>query len=119
MKRILFTSVLLVGLAVTSGQAANENIVAGMGNKAVRGVIDLATGIVELPMQTCKGYKKGCGPIKNKPLSKTVGTVLGIFRGLSHSAARIGGGDDGGYLRKLCQQGPEQWIQFRGAVVVQ
>lgn len=63
-----------------------------MGNKALRGGIDLVTGIVELPMQIYKGYDNGFGPIKNKPASKTVGTILGFFRGCGHSAGRVGHG---------------------------
>ena len=52
----------------------------------------MVTGIVELPMQVYKGYDKGFGPIKNKPCSKTVGTILGIFRGFGHAAGRTSWG---------------------------
>jgi len=69
------------------GQEKNE-IVEGMGERAVRGVINSVTGIVELPVQTHKGYQKGFSFVKNKPLSKTIGTVLGVFRGLGHAAGR-------------------------------
>jgi len=55
-------------------------------------VVNGFTGIVELPMQTYKGYKNGVGFIKNEPGSKTVGTVLGIFRGFGHAAGRSGWG---------------------------
>ncbi len=54
-------------------------IVPAMGKKAVRGVINMATGIVEWPMQTIKGWKNGIGPIKNESASKTVGALLGFF----------------------------------------
>jgi len=62
--------------------------VSGMGKKLVRGLVNTTTGIVELPMQTYKGYKEGLGFIKNEPTSKAVGTVLGFFRGVGHAAGR-------------------------------
>lgn len=56
-------------------------ILPGMGKKAVRGAINVVTGIVEWPMQTAKGWSNGVGFIKNKPTSKTVGALLGFFFG--------------------------------------
>lgn len=72
--------------------AASENVLVGMKDKVVSGVVDTVTGIVELPVQIHKGYRKGCAPIKNKFLSKTVGTILGFFRGVGHAAGRTGYG---------------------------
>ena len=63
-----------------------------MATKAVRGAINLVTGIVEFPVQIVKGYKKGFGPIENEVGSKTVGTILGFFRGISHSFGRMSWG---------------------------
>ena len=51
----------------------------GMANKAVRGFVNLLTGVVEWPMQVYKGYKNGIGVIKNPGLSKTVGVLKGFF----------------------------------------
>ena len=79
-------------LALSGAQAANENVAAGMGYKAVDGAINLVTGIVEWPMQTYKGYTNGLDLIKNKPASTTVGTILGFFRGIGHSVGRMGWG---------------------------
>jgi hypothetical protein len=86
------TVAVLVLLGGFGAYAASDSVPKGMGNKAVRGAVDMVTGIVELPMQTYKGYDKGLGLIKNKPTSKAVGTVLGFFRGISHSVGRIGSG---------------------------
>ena len=72
--------------------AASDDVLPGMGKKALRGGVDMVTDIVELPMQTYKGFHNGLGLIKNKPTSKAVGTILGFFRGISHSAGRIGSG---------------------------
>lgn len=79
-------------LAATPSFAATTDVVGGMKDKAVRGVINLFTGIVELPVQICKGYRNGFGPIQNEVGSKTVGTILGVFRGLGHAAGRTGWG---------------------------
>jgi putative exosortase-associated protein (TIGR04073 family) len=92
---ILFT----VGLAPANSRAeetgAGEQLVGeakavvmGMGRKFVRGVANGLTGILEIPMQTAKGYQAGVPAISNQPLSKAVGTVLGIFRGFGHSTGR-------------------------------
>lgn len=85
---------LLIACFATTVYAVDDDmtVTERMGNKALRGGIDLVTGIVELPMQIYKGYTFGFGPIKNKPASKTVGTILGFFRGCGHTAGRIGGG---------------------------
>jgi len=87
MKRILVLT--LTALLCTAAIAEEMTVPQRIGNKAVRGAIDLVTGIVELPMQIVKGYNKGCDPIKNEPASKTVGTILGFFRGIGHAAGRV------------------------------
>jgi hypothetical protein len=70
--------------------AASDNVLPGMYKKALRGVTNLVTGIVEWPMQTYKGYHNGMGFIKNKPLSKGVGTVVGfLFSGPGQAGARV------------------------------
>lgn len=88
MKKSLVLVLALV-FSATPVFAASESIPEGMAKKAVRGAVNLFTGIIELPMQICKGYQNGFGPIENEAGSKTVGTVLGFFRGLGHSAGRI------------------------------
>jgi len=89
-KLIVLVSVCL--FLASSAYAATEDIADGMYNKAKRGVINLFTGIIEVPVQTYKGYDKGFDFIGNKPLSKGVGTILGFFRGVGHAAGRISWG---------------------------
>jgi hypothetical protein len=79
----------LTALLCTAAIAEEMTVPQRIGNKAMRGAIDLVTGIVELPMQIVKGYNKGCDPIKNEPTSKAVGTILGFFRGVGHAAGRV------------------------------
>ena len=79
-------------IGVLPGEAATDNVLEGMKDKAVSGAVDLVTGIVELPMQIYKGYKNGFEPVKNDAGSKVVGTVLGIFKGLGHAAGRTSWG---------------------------
>lgn len=91
MKKI---SILLLSLFLMtpSSYASSDSVAQGMGKKAIRGAVNLVTGIVEVPMQIYKGYNKGCKFIKNDAGSKTVGTILGFFRGFGHAAGRMGWG---------------------------
>ena len=95
--RKLAALALILLLAVPSSYASTTNISVGMGHKAIRGAIDLVTGIVEVPMQTYKGYKKGFKFIKFTAGSKVIGTILGLFRGFGHAGGRIGSGALGLY----------------------
>lgn len=91
MRRLLITTMVLCLLAAPV-YAATEAIGDGMVKKAVRGGTNLFTGIVEVPMQIYKGYNNGLDLIKNRPLSKGVGAVLGMFRGIGHAAGRMSWG---------------------------
>ena len=82
----------LTVLLCTAAIADEMTVPQRIGSKAMRGAVDMVTGIVELPMQTVKGYKKGCDPIKNEVASTAVGTVLGFFRGIVHSTGRVAHG---------------------------
>jgi len=88
--------ILAIGLAfflITAvAYGATEHMGQGMVDKAVDGAINMATAIVEVPMQIYKGTKTGFEPIKSEVLSKVVGGVLGIGRGVSHAAGRFGWG---------------------------
>ena len=90
--RKLVIAALIVLLLTPAVFASTENIGEGMKEKAKRGAINLCTGIVEVPMQVYKGYTNGLDLIKNKPLSKGVGAILGLFRGFGHAAGRVGWG---------------------------
>lgn len=89
---LFLTGAVAHGGDVAIGQEAPQpadKVVPGMANKALRGGVNLVTGIVEWPMQTYKGYKDGVGFIENEAGSKTVGTLLGfLFRGPSHTVGR-------------------------------
>ena len=74
----------------TSVQAGE--ISEGMAERGVRGFRNFFTGIIEVPMQIKKGYTNGVGFIENEAGSKTVGTVLGFFRGFSHAFGRTSSG---------------------------
>lgn len=91
------TLAILATLSLTTftGVAGSAEVVDGMKNKIVRGVVDIVTGIVEVPVQICKGYNNGFGPIDNTVGSKTVGTILGFFRGFGHAGGRfVSGGSE-------------------------
>lgn len=84
----LVLAVSLMTVPAFQASAAEEEVLPGMAKKFGYGVVDTVTGIVELPVQTVKGYKKGVGFISHEPSSKAVGTVLGFFRGIGHAAGR-------------------------------
>ncbi len=90
MKKVL-CALLVVGM---SGVAwgADEEVVPGMAKKFGHGLVNTLTGIVELPVQTVKGYEKGVSFIKHEPTSKVVGTILGFFRGIGHGVGRTAHG---------------------------
>lgn len=91
MKKILI--VLVVSMFfIQSGFASTGEVLDGMKQKAIRGAVNLVTGIVEFPVQIYKGYNNGFEPIESSFWSKIAGTVLGIFRGCSHAAGRISWG---------------------------
>lgn len=64
----------------------------GMIMKGSRGIVNTLTGWVEFPVQIYKGFDRGVGFIENEAGSKTVGTILGIFSGVSHAVGRTGYG---------------------------
>jgi len=86
---VLALSILLIA---SSAHAASEDVADGMGKKLIRGVVNIFTGIIEVPVQICKGYHKGFEPLGDGVASKTVGTVLGLFRGVGHAAGRTSWG---------------------------
>ena len=84
--------VFVAGCMFFSNNVMAGEISEGMADRAVRGFRNMFTGIVEVPMQIKKGYTDGVGFIDNEAGSKTVGTVLGFFRGFSHAAGRMSSG---------------------------
>ncbi len=90
--RKLMVIIIAIMMIASTASAADDTIAQGMGKKAVRGFINLVTGIVELPVQIYKGWENGIEPIENEALSKTTGAIVGIFSGISHAAGRTGWG---------------------------
>jgi len=89
---ILMLALILCLGTIVVAYGANDDIAEGMVNKAGNGIVNMFTGFLEFPVQIVKGYKNGFGPIENTAGSKTVGTVLGVFRGVSHAAGRTSWG---------------------------
>lgn len=91
MKRNLIAVLVVSGMLMASQVSAGE-VADGMGDRFQRGVKNFFTSIIEFPMQIKKGYNNGVSFIENEAGSKTVGTVLGIFRGVSHWGGRMSSG---------------------------
>ncbi len=91
MRKILLMVFVGLFLAFSSNAIASE-VCDGMKDRAVRGVTNLVTGIVEWPFQIKKGYTNGVSFIENEAGSKTVGTILGFFRGIGHAGGRMSSG---------------------------
>ena len=76
----------MVLLVPIHAYASTDNIPEGMGEKAVRGAINLVTGIVEIPMQTYKGYTNGFAGIAELPAQTVKGArdgnvLVGLGKG--------------------------------------
>ena len=91
MRKKMILALTISFLCFSSYVSAGE-IAEGMGNRAVRGIRNLFTGILEVPFQIGKGYTHGVDFIHNTAGSKTVGTILGFFRGLGHAGGRMSSG---------------------------
>lgn len=94
----VLVSCALIGilLFVPNAYATGDDFADGAMNKLVRGVVNVLTGWVELPVQIAKGYNEGFAGSEN---NKVVGTLVGIFDGLGHAAGRTlsGAGDVVGF----------------------
>jgi len=91
MKKLVVATVILF-LSAVPAWASTMDVPLGMGHKARRGLVNLVTGILEVPMQTVKGYQHGVSFIKNGFGSKSLGTIFGLFRGFGHAGGRMGWG---------------------------
>lgn len=89
-KKIAGMAVLVAVLFLCStAAAATDDVLGGMGRKFFRGLVNILTGWVELPMQTIKGYNRGCPLDEN---NKIGGVVCGLFKGVGHSIGRTAWG---------------------------
>jgi putative exosortase-associated protein (TIGR04073 family) len=77
----------LIGQLMAADDPHQRSIGGGMARKAWLGTVDVVTSPVELPMQVAKGYRKGRGVV-----GTTVHSVFGLFRGVTHTAGRLGHG---------------------------
>jgi putative exosortase-associated protein (TIGR04073 family) len=82
--------VVLVGQAWAAD--GDQDVTGRMAHKWARGITNALTGIVEVPMQTGKGWDKGVSWVENQPTSRCLGAGLGLFRGLGHGAGRTWSG---------------------------
>jgi len=91
MKRLTVVAVFLVVvfLCSTTFAATADELFTGMGKKFVRGVVNILTGWVELPMQTYKGLQGNLPGCEDNPV---LGTVCGLFKGIGHAIGRTAWG---------------------------
>ena len=95
MRKVLVAAVILMFAVVATGIAADcgkcatcaptcktEELIGGMGKKFVRGVTNVFTGWMEIPVQISKGYNKACFG----------GAAVGIVTGIWHFVGRTSSG---------------------------
>ena len=86
MKKVVGALIAVLFLAAaTTSHAASDDLVDGMANKLIRGVVNTFTGWVEFPAQIIKGYNEG---FMDDEDNKVGGVLVGIFQGIGHSAGR-------------------------------
>ncbi|MEA3306048.1 MAG: exosortase system-associated protein, TIGR04073 family [Candidatus Omnitrophota bacterium] len=89
MKKAVLVLFAAVVFSCSTVYAATDDFFAGMGRKFTRGLVNVLTGWVELPMQTIKGYNRGfCGDENNK----IGGSTCGFFKGIGHTIGRTAWG---------------------------
>jgi len=95
MKTLARSCTVLVGglLLLACGVTAEEDTYAyGMSEKFAHGLVNLATGWMELPIQVKRGYDRGVPAIKAPAGSHSLGTLQGLGRGVSQALGRTGWG---------------------------
>lgn len=90
----LFAGVVIGSMVLWSpgASAVEDSIAAGMVNKGSRGLVNIATGWFELPMQIIKGYDRGVSYVDAPAGSRSLGALGGLFRGISQAVGRTGWG---------------------------
>jgi hypothetical protein len=88
------TVMLVIGGSFLAGaaMAAEDVLVDGMAEKGTHGLVNIATGWMEFPMQVYKGYHAGIGGIEHPEVSRPLGALSGVFRGVGHAVGRTGWG---------------------------
>lgn len=77
-----------VVLSAVSLRAVEDSYCSGMTEKASRGLVNVATGWFELPMQIKKGYDEGVPCVAAPAGTRSLGALTGVFRGAAHSVGR-------------------------------
>ena len=88
-KIAILTFFVTVVFSCSVAHGASDEIFTGMGKKISRGLTNVFTGWIELPMQTVKGYKQGYSGDEN---NKVMGSVCGFFKGISCTIGRTAWG---------------------------
>jgi len=78
---------LVIAFSCSTAQGASGDLFTGMGKKLTKGVVNVLTGWVELPMQTMKGYNSD--KYEN---NKLLGGCVGFFKGISYTIGRTAWG---------------------------
>ncbi len=82
---VLLVALVMVLGVVRAEAATTEDYLEAAGAKLWRGVVNTFTGWVELPAQTCKGYRNGFMGDEN---NKVCGVVAGLLKGVYHTVGR-------------------------------
>jgi len=90
--KITAAAITVLILAAGSVFAAEDVLVDGMGEKGTHGLVNIATGWMELPMQVYKGYHGGIGGIEHPEVGRPLGAVAGALRGAGHTIGRTAWG---------------------------
>jgi len=98
MKKCFWALAAFVLGTALSASAVEDNIGYGMTNKLTRGVVNVCTGWVEIPVQVYEGYAdglQGFESINNSKCpsaSRSLGAGVGFFRGIWHAIGRTAWG---------------------------
>ncbi len=96
MKRF-FVGIGLIGMVfagvVPAAEQPQDNVVYGMADKGTHGLVNIATGWFEFPMQIYKGYENGIPSLNRYPsLGRSLGASAGVIRGVFHAVGRTAWG---------------------------
>ncbi|MBN1872478.1 MAG: hypothetical protein JW800_07900 [Candidatus Omnitrophica bacterium] len=87
MRRITASILALLMLCVSNvSYAYTDNILEGMWNKLIRGCVNTATGFLEIPGQTIKGYQASGDELHDKILGTATGLIKGVFDAVGRTA---------------------------------
>ena len=96
MKKSGLVAVVMVAgmlLAVVRAYAVEDSVACGMVEKGSHGLVNVATGWWEIPLQIKKGYDDGMPKLRDKPAaSRSLGMLCGVFRGAGHAVGRTAWG---------------------------